>query len=150
MDFRIFALIAVLAIGGVITVSATYSDAAFDDDTADVEITVTHGEWIDLPGTDIRDETVKDADGGTLQEPGDYTLRSEPGEIYFNESGSTTDGDVVTANYTAYLPADLAKSWAGPLGSMIGLFGVFSVVLGASVVLGSLMSAKGRIGRGGL
>lgn len=149
MDLRVFALVAVLAIGGVVTVSATYSDAAVSEDTADVEINVSHDEWINLLGTNIQGEMVEDADGQPLNES-DYEIRSGSGEILFNSSGSTTAGETVTANYTADVPAELAQSWAGPLGSITGLFGVLTVVIAASVVLASLISAKGRIGRGGL
>lgn len=146
-NLHVFALVAVLALGGMFAVSATYDDAAVDRDDVDVEISVSHGEWIDLPGTDIEDEEFE-LDESTLDEGTDYELDRDAGQILFLEDGATEETDTVDGSYSAEVPAELAESWVGTLGPVLSLIGVFALALAAAAVLALLLDANRRIGGG--
>lgn len=140
--FRALLLAAIVLFSGIAGVAAAYDNAATEEDTVSVEITVVQEQPIDLPGTDVRNETVT-LNGTELERGTDYRLDERRGHIWFDADGATNESDVVQADYEAAVPTDMAEHVRGPVGTILMIAGAAVFVLLASLALAGVVSLRG-------
>lgn len=147
-DFRVIALVVILLFTGIAVTSASYSEHAYERQDISVDVTVTHDEWIDLPGTELDGTTVTNSSGASVNED-DYQLDESDGRILFPSDGNSVEGDVVTVEYNASVPNDLAESFAGDQSSIFGAAAIVAVILGVGSALVALAKLRSSVpGRG--
>ena len=142
-ELRLAAVIFIVVVGGLAVVSASYETAGTDREMQHVGVEVVHDERIAIPGTDVQDMNAT-LDGSELEEGEDYHVDEPSGVIEFPSDGVTDEGDFVELEYSALVPAQLAQTFAAPLGNMIGFFAVVVLIVGIAMLLASVQTLRNR------
>ena len=133
-NFRLLAVVAIVVVGGMATVSASYYSSAVSTEDGSTTIEIEHDQPFDLPAWELEDVTVS-ANSTELDEGVDYAVNYGDGHITFLSDGSTTEGEVATVEYRGEVAAELASTFAAPISSTTIFVGIGILVIAGSLTL---------------